>query len=389
MESVAQNILLVSHSGFESGAEKSLEALASGLKSSDEYTPFIALPKRYKQFRQSIEKSGVEVLRYAAAPYEGCRWSHRILLIPLTFLFGTAQLLYWIRRKKISLIHANGIKSCLPALLAARLTGVPCIWHVRDFPKQDVLTRCLTKNSTHTITPSHFIKQQIVSRTSKSSSVKVIANPVNGILNERMEKTLIKERIGFPVESVVVLMVAQFAPWKRHDLFLEAAARYLATSDPSAPPVHFVVVGADLWGLNARYEKNLKARAAQPDLQGRVSFLGQRTDVAELMAASDVLVLPSDNEPFGRVIVEAWNAGLPVVVADHGGPAELVIHRETGLHFRSGDPQSLADTLRKLIDDSKSRRQLAERGRQESRQYSSEKHVEKVRELYHEVLACG
>ena len=98
-------------------------------------------------------------------------------------------------------------------------------------------------------------------------------------------------------------------------------------------------------------------------LDSEVDLAGGRTDVAELLAASDLFVLSSRSEGLPLSILEAMAAGLPVVASSVGGIPELVLEGETGFLVPPGDPHRLAGAIERLLDDSALRRRLGAAGR--------------------------
>jgi glycosyltransferase involved in cell wall biosynthesis len=110
------------------------------------------------------------------------------------------------------------------------------------------------------------------------------------------------------------------------------------------------------------YLDSLIESAKSAGIADRVRFLGQRSDVPKLLAASDIHCQPNiDAEPFGIAFVEAMNASLPVVTTRLGGAIE-VVGDECGVLVPPGDPQALAETLTRLIDDPSWRRSLGSAG---------------------------
>jgi glycosyltransferase involved in cell wall biosynthesis len=107
----------------------------------------------------------------------------------------------------------------------------------------------------------------------------------------------------------------------------------------------------------------LEGEVRRLDLASVVRLAGERNDVVQLLAASDVFVLSSRSEGLPLSILEAMAAGLPVVATNVGGVPELVLEGETGFLVPSGDAQSLAGALQRLLDDSALRGRLGTAGR--------------------------
>lgn len=98
-------------------------------------------------------------------------------------------------------------------------------------------------------------------------------------------------------------------------------------------------------------ERDALASLADELAPGRITFLGESNDPAAVMAASDVLVLPSVTEGTPGVLIEAGLCGLPVVATDVGGVATIVVDQETGVLVPPGDVERLTDGLRSVLAD--------------------------------------
>src|SRR6185437_10517970 len=148
-----------------------------------------------------------------------------------------------------------------------------------------------------------------------------------------------RAELGATEDEVVIGSFGRLQRWKGQDVFIAA--------------------GGATFGFEADYAEGLKTAAAVPELEGRVTFTGFRTDVARLMAACDVVCHTSRvPEPFGLVIVEAMALGRAVIATAGGGPSEIISSPQEGVLIAPDDPRALAATMRELIDDPDRRARL-------------------------------
>jgi glycosyltransferase involved in cell wall biosynthesis len=182
---------------------------------------------------------------------------------------------------------------------------------------------------------------------------------------------------GLSDDDVVVVSAGRLVDFKRFDVLLDAVGQLR----PRFPHLKCVVVG------EGPQESALRQRALQGDLAGAVIFAGHRDDVAEVLVGCDVFVLTSPVESFGRVLIEAMAMSLPVVTANTGGPAEIVIDAHTGVLVESNRVEAFAGALEQLCCDADSRRRFGAAGRARVVQhYSMESHARGVMALYNDLL---
>jgi len=148
---------------------------------------------------------------------------------------------------------------------------------------------------------------------------------------------------GTPLVGTVGLLKEQ----KRHDLLVSAAEVVDAA---------FVIVG------DGPLRRSLEWQIETFGLGDRVHLLGHRDDVPAVLADLDVFALSSDYEGMCLAVAEALAVGTPVVATEVGGVPQTVVHEETGLLVRPGDPEALANSIRRLLDDPREARRLADAG---------------------------
>ncbi len=153
-------------------------------------------------------------------------------------------------------------------------------------------------------------------------------------------RAALRREWGVAEDEEVVTIVARLVPIKRVDRFLDVAVRLA-----DRPRARFVVVG------DGELRKELAASPAARALGERLVWTGFRRDIPDVCAASDVVVLTSDNEGTPVSLIEAQAAATPVVGTDVGGVRSVVVAGETGLLAAPDDHDGLAEALRALLDD--------------------------------------
>jgi D-inositol-3-phosphate glycosyltransferase len=168
-----------------------------------------------------------------------------------------------------------------------------------------------------------------------------------------------RQRIGVPADAVVLLFVGRIQPLKAPDMLLHAAARMLADDPALRERLQVLVVGAPS-GSGLTEPQRLQELAVALGVSDVVRFLPpQRPErLADHYRAADVAVVPSHNESFGLVALEAQACGTPVVAADVGGLCTAVDDGISGLLVSGRDPVDYAGAIRRVM----ARRQLLAAG---------------------------
>lgn len=282
---------------------------------------------------------------------------------------------------KPSIIHTNGIKANLITALSG-IKNIPVIWHIQDFygarPLVAKLLRWVSKRATSAIAISQSVAED-VKKTLPGLPVEVIYSAID--INYFYP---IPSPANFPLK---VGLVATFARWKGHDIFLEAASEILKTN-PNLN-VRFCIVGGAIYQTRGSQfsEQELKEKAAHLDIADKVDFLGFQTDIAKAYRDLDIVVHASTQpEPFGLAIVEAMACGKPVIVSQAGGAAELFTHNYDAIGVLPGEPQALAVAILDLLNHPEKRQLISVQARQTIiKSFSHERLGKQILDIYQNI----
>ena len=205
---------------------------------------------------------------------------------------------------------------------------------------------------------------------------------LNGIDEERLAPTTdrasMRRALGLPDDAIVCLNIGSLTPQKNRHSLLDAAAQLADIEE-----LRVLIVGS------GPEEEELKRRTSELGLSERVLFLGQRLDIPDLLAASDVFVLSSDWEGLPITILEAMASGVPCVSTAVGGIPEALTDGVNGLIVEPGDPTALAGGLRRLACDAELRGRLAGAARGEFERRFTARHMVRQTEALYDLALSG
>jgi glycosyltransferase involved in cell wall biosynthesis len=335
-------VLVVSHVSGLGGAERSLLDLTEALRGTPGLVLVAAVPGE-GPLGAALRAAGVEVISCSAL-----RRLARPLTVAMVFALwrGARQLRRIVGDRRIDVVHAN---SASAALFAWRL-GRPLVWHVRDLrPGPEIAW--LGRAAAAVIAPSRACADLVRSR-APGANIEVIPNGVD------VDRLVRAAPARAEADAPRVLAVGHLVSWKRYDLMLEAAG-HLARAGVG---FHLTVVGGDPFNDEEAALTTWRARAHQLGLAGAVEFVGSVADVSPWLARSDLLLHCAFPEPFGRAVIEAMAAGLPVVaMGGHHGPAEILADGLGGWLVGVPDAEAVAAALAAALGD---RAEMRRRGRQ-------------------------
>ena len=248
---------------------------------------------------------------------------------------GTGFLTNLIARRVGARVHVAVVNAVQVAPGAARLDGESR----RTSAVRKLLDRSSRRNVARFVAVSQSVEEDLLGVKISASRITVIPNGVDipGIRHAASDAPA----FAFDEARVRVGFVGRLEQVKGCEFFVRAAA-LLAADHPS---VDFVVAGT------GSHEHGLRSLAADVGIVGRVEFLGYVESVPPLLAALDVLVVPSLSEASGLIAIEALALGVPIVASSVGGLPEVVVDEETGLLVAPGDAAGIARAVARLLAD--------------------------------------
>ncbi|MGB9693064.1 MAG: glycosyltransferase family 4 protein, partial [Candidatus Sumerlaeaceae bacterium] len=201
------------------------------------------------------------------------------------------------------------------------------------------------------------------------------------------EREALRYALGWPSDALVVMMAARLVPQKNHRFVIENARDIIR----DFPDLYFVFAG------NGPLEAELKELAGQCRVAEHIVFLGHRDDVPQLLAASDMSILPSSREGFSNTVLESMACGLPTVASDVGGNREIIDHGLNGFLLEMENTGAGAmpkatqfvRLVRRLAAEPELRARIGTAARQTALRFSLDVMVEKTEKLYLELLGRG
>jgi len=335
------------------GAERSLLALVESLPA-DDYRPIVWT---FEEGRLTtlLREAHADVVVKPLGIIARTRNPLKLLLYSAFFAHGVISLAWVAWRRRVSIVHVNKNTLALVAVPAARLVGARALWHVRNPVRRFGRLGAWLVRLCHGLV---FVSEWVAAPFREAfpdaqGKMHVVPEGVDPApFQDRAAGQALRAELGIEPDQALVGTVGRITPWKGQDVFLRAAAR-LAGDWPQA---RFVVVG-DCISSAAEREKDEAFRAHLRDLAedlglgARVAFLGHREDIPAVMNALDVFVLPSRQEPFGLVVLEAMAAGRPVVATRAGGVPEIVRHEREALLVEPDDHEGMASAIARLLED--------------------------------------
>ncbi|MEM9742743.1 MAG: glycosyltransferase [Pseudomonadota bacterium] len=350
------------------GQERMLIELATGLQST-EYRPMICCLETRGELASVAESNGIEVLALE-------RRSGRSL-------GAVRQLRKLLRSRKVGLLHSHNEPALLFGAAATAATRVKHVHTKHGMGSASSLAQLLVRAALRTVDFAVSVSDELAERLKGEGvaehRIAAISNAINltpflAIHREPLRSTGSGSRQSGPV----IGHVARLSEIKNQKLLLQVFSRFRK----AVPTAKLVIVG------DGPERSQLENIAHELQVADAVQFLGQRTDIPDLLESFDWFALTSRSEGTPISVIEAMAAGLPVTATDVGGLAALVKHDQTGLLASLDDSDTQLENWLRLAGDETARTRMGARARDfVTANYGLSKMVYAYASLYHQALA--
>lgn len=382
------NILLIAHERNLGGASKSLVTLASELRKKG-HKVIVVLPFRSGQVRQKLTELQIPVSIVFFGWWMMPSYWNPVLKLAFRILHAAEmipvmRIVKIAKKEKIQIIHSNSSVIDVGAR-AARKTGLPHVWHFREFGDADYQLEYLKgRAKSCRFVASTKGKVVFISQNLRKYYQTEISDDICRVIYNGISKDFLYEKkYTFPKSKIVFLIAGNLHRNKRQDTALRAVQEIIWKSYDNFEL--WIAGQASAMRDSQKFEEELR-EFADHNLKGCCKFLGFVSDMSKLRQEADIELICSNREAFGRVTVEAMMAGNPVIGSDSGANPELIEDQKSGRLFRNGDAADLADKMQWFLDAPE---RIEACGREAysfaKDNFLSDYNTEKIEKLYREI----
>ena len=346
--------------------------LATGLDPS-RYEPIVVVPE-HGPLVTDLGRAGVEVhVRPLAVLRRSLMSPSGMGRVAAAWAADAGGLGRLARTRGVALVHTN-TSVTLGGAAAARIAGVPHVWHVREifagFERWWPAYRRLLTTA------------DALPCVSEATAAQFDGDPLARVVPDALAVTPLpapaasaRSVLDVPSDAFCVALLGRISPWKGQDVLIRAV--------PSLPGAVALIAGAP-WRGEERLERELHELASRLGVADRVRFLGFRDDLDLVLGAADVVAVVSKQpDPLPNAALEAAAAGCCVVAASHGGLPEIIRDGETGVLVAPDDPEALATALRGLRDAPDQRTRLGSAAAADvTARFSGDRLLTAIQDLY-------
>lgn len=337
-------------------------------------------------YKRDIAASLSKIADWIGVAYATLKQFYLLFRNDLTVAYKISRI---IKDLKIDIVHQN---NNLPAdratVLGAIFAKVPQVCHIRTLKRLSYIEKYLSRFIHTFIYMSKSIGNLYIEEGIPVKKGIIIYDAFKSDEYEKIDAKQVSEiKSGFGILNGerLVCNVGRLARWKGQDVFIKAMAAVIKKH----PRTKAIVVGpTDSTVEQVKYFNELKKMTEKLRLTNHIIFTGFRSDIPQIMVASDIVVhSSSEPEPFGRVIVEGMLAGKPVVATAAGGVLDIIKDEVTGLLVPIKDSAAMGNAISYLLENQEIAKRISDKAKEDARRrFNVNQHVKAVQKIYQEIL---
>jgi glycosyltransferase involved in cell wall biosynthesis len=368
---------IFNHSFFLGGGEISFFELIRKLDKA-RFKPIVIVPAS-GEIKRKLQYNDIEVHSISFPSLRSI-----IKFSPFKALFN---LINFLKKNRIDLIHVNGSRVCLYGAIAGRIIKTPVIWHVRESLSDLFLYDWLLAGLANVIIcVSRSVQLKRFRRFGKRANKK-ISVVYNGVDTSKFQRCSekrdeVRAQLSLKPSEVLIGLIGNIIPRKAQDFFLKGFAK--AKQIQPEIPIKVIVIGHN---LDKQFSDYLRELVTDLDLDSNVIFQEFSDEILNLFSALDIFALSSKSEGFCRSLLEAMSCGLPIIATKISEIEEALINKENGILVDFMDTKTMASAIITLCKNVTMRREIGSRNRSAvEKKFSLISHTKTIECLYLRVI---
>jgi glycosyltransferase involved in cell wall biosynthesis len=275
-----------------------------------------------------------------------------------------------VKKEEIDLIYSN-TSAVLVGGWVAKKNHIPHITHLHEIIQSPnwlrmFLGKIINKNSNKVIVVSQAVKDSWINQIDPNK-MSLLYNGIDNRQYQLINKDVYSDLPESVRGKILIGMIARVNHWKGQGYFIEIAQKLSSNYDN----LHFVIVG-DAFPGTEHFIDELHETISKSGIKDKISYLGYREDIPEILNTFDIFILPSIlPDPLPTTVLEAMASGKPAIVTDHGGAREMVINGETGYLIPHDNARKAASIIEELIKNREKRTAMGIAGQKRIKEHFS------------------
>ncbi|EJZ0948094.1 glycosyltransferase family 4 protein [Escherichia albertii] len=340
-----KNICFVNSYACLGGAERSLQALIEGFIAKD-YSVHVIIGESRGPLLDWLRERKI---RFKIIKQPSLKKKFGMVLFPFYLLQFLFLFYVYVKKNKIEIIHTNTFRARIYCALAKYITTCKLICHVRDI-EYSRFNKALLRIYDYTIAISDAVKRTVLEGIKGNNKLqKKIITIHNGVKVCHVPQTENKKYNDY----INIGMFARFDEWKCHHVLIEAAdiLKKNNVEMKLGKKINYYLYGDAIRESEDIYYSQIKKMVHNLQLENDVFFMGFYNEPINEMHKMNIIVCPSDNEPFGRVLIEAMAIKKIVIASNNGGVKDILGRKFSDLTFEPRNAEALARKIEMYVEN--------------------------------------